>query len=114
MLDFKHLDALGRLEIGVTRQDGKLEVRVTDEGRGLSKDPWGHVFDPFFTTKDGGTALGSPSRASSFKVDVLMPELALERNDWNQTRREASGANAQGVDLWHAEIRVESRKCIES
>ena len=48
----------GRLEIGVARQDGKLEVRVADEGRGLPQDARRHVFDPFFTTKDDGTGLG--------------------------------------------------------
>ncbi len=48
----------GRLQIGVARQNSKLEIRVTDQGRGLRQDARSHVFDPFFTTKDGGTGLG--------------------------------------------------------
>ena len=36
----------------------KLEIRVRDNGPGLSPDEARRVFEPFFTTKSKGTGLG--------------------------------------------------------
>ncbi|MDX1655189.1 MAG: ATP-binding protein, partial [Candidatus Competibacteraceae bacterium] len=38
--------------------DGRVEVRVTDQGPGLSPRSASHLFQPFFTTKPQGTGLG--------------------------------------------------------
>lgn len=38
--------------------DGRVEIRVADEGPGLSDDVIHRIFDPFFTTKPEGTGLG--------------------------------------------------------
>ena len=41
-------------------EDGKLFIKVIDEGEGVSDNYIKHIFDPFFTTKrdEGGTGLG--------------------------------------------------------
>jgi len=49
----------GRIEVEATAEDGELEVRIDDDGPGLSPDHPGEV-RPFFTTKPGGLGLGLP------------------------------------------------------
>lgn len=52
----------GRVRIGVARNDGFVELRVRDDGRGMTPETLDHVFEPFFTEKRGaqqpGTGLG--------------------------------------------------------
>jgi signal transduction histidine kinase len=51
----------GELRIEMRRADGdarKVEVRVADNGVGMSPDTMAHVFDPMFTTKRMGTGTG--------------------------------------------------------
>lgn len=38
--------------------NGYCEVRVEDNGDGISEEALPHIYDPFFTTTDGGTGLG--------------------------------------------------------
>ncbi|MCA9444844.1 MAG: ATP-binding protein, partial [Candidatus Omnitrophica bacterium] len=38
--------------------EGHLQIRVTDDGPGISEEHLSHVFDPFFTGKENGTGLG--------------------------------------------------------
>jgi len=43
----------------VRRSDDHVEVRVRDEGKGISADTRKHLFEPFFTTRGGdGTGVG--------------------------------------------------------
>ena len=42
------------------REEGKVEVAVTDSGPGVPPEIIGKVFDPFFTTKSGGLGMGLP------------------------------------------------------
>lgn len=51
-----------RHEISVSAKtvDGRIEVRISDDGPGIKEQDLGRVFDPFFTTKKGGTGLGLP------------------------------------------------------
>ncbi len=39
-------------------QDRKIEIRITDTGRGIPEEHLPRLFDPFFTTKEKGTGLG--------------------------------------------------------
>ena len=45
--------------------DGVVEVRIRDNGTGISEDVVGKIFDPFFSTRDGalGAGLGLPIAA---------------------------------------------------
>lgn len=42
------------------REQGRVEVAVTDSGPGLPPDVIGKVFDPFYTTKSSGLGMGLP------------------------------------------------------
>jgi two-component system, NtrC family, sensor kinase len=50
----------GDLIIQTTRQDDRIQVRITDTGGGILPEHLGQVFAPFFTTKGhkGGKGLG--------------------------------------------------------
>ena len=42
-----------------------IEVRISDEGRGIPEDDIQHIFEPFFTTRERGSGLGL---AISYKI----------------------------------------------
>ncbi len=49
----------GRLWVGVSgTDDGKIEIEVTDTGKGINMADISRIFDPYFTTKSKGTGLG--------------------------------------------------------
>ncbi len=49
----------GRLRVGVSgTDDGKIEIEVTDTGKGIDRVDISRIFDPYFTTKSKGTGLG--------------------------------------------------------
>jgi signal transduction histidine kinase len=48
----------GRVRVGLTQTPENLEIRVEDDGPGISQDVHSKIFQPFFTTKTTGTGLG--------------------------------------------------------
>ena len=55
------LDAVpesGRVEVVAGREDGKVVVRIADNGSGIPADIRDRIFEPFFTTKPAGQGTG--------------------------------------------------------
>lgn len=48
----------GRITISTRAVDAWVEVRVEDNGNGMTQDILEHIFDPFFTTKEVGSGSG--------------------------------------------------------
>ena len=48
----------GRVRVGLTQTPENLEIRVEDDGPGISQEVRAKIFQPFFTTKVTGTGLG--------------------------------------------------------
>jgi signal transduction histidine kinase len=48
----------GRVELGVCRVRGGVEVTVRDNGTGIAPEDAARLFQPYFTTKKHGTGLG--------------------------------------------------------
>jgi signal transduction histidine kinase/Na+/proline symporter len=51
-------DRNGQIKIDAEEREGKLHIRVADDGSGIPADIQGQVFEPFFTTKDPGEGTG--------------------------------------------------------
>jgi signal transduction histidine kinase len=54
------MEAGGHLEIQICEENGRVVVRVTDSGGGISAETLPSIFDPFFSTKARGTGMGLP------------------------------------------------------
>jgi two-component system sensor histidine kinase PilS (NtrC family) len=52
------LKGAGSVRLRLARQGNRLELHVTDDGPGVSKDLQSQLFEPFFTTYSAGTGLG--------------------------------------------------------
>ncbi|MBF0488185.1 MAG: hybrid sensor histidine kinase/response regulator [Nitrospirae bacterium] len=52
--------ALGRIDIGITKEGEKIKVFVSDNGGGIPEDIIDRIFEPYFTTKESnkGTGVG--------------------------------------------------------
>jgi PAS domain S-box-containing protein len=48
----------GRVGVTVDREDGRLRVRVGDDGCGIAPEARKRIFEPFFSLRQGGTGLG--------------------------------------------------------
>ncbi|HSV10859.1 MAG TPA: ATP-binding protein, partial [Hanamia sp.] len=52
------MDQNGILKIYSENQDGHCLVRISDNGRGMTKSELDRLFEPYFTTKQKGNGLG--------------------------------------------------------
>jgi two-component system, sporulation sensor kinase A len=48
----------GHIDIKVKKNEDEVEIKVIDDGRGISADNLKKINEPFFTTKETGTGLG--------------------------------------------------------
>lgn len=48
----------GELRVTLAIHDGRLDVSVSDTGRGIEATDLAHIFEPFFSAKPGGSGLG--------------------------------------------------------
>lgn len=48
----------GELQISTSTNDGWHELRIADDGPGITPEAREHLFEPFFTTRSRGTGLG--------------------------------------------------------
>jgi signal transduction histidine kinase len=48
----------GRLTIGLSSEDGRARVSISDTGMGIEPDHLDKIFEPYFSTKETGTGLG--------------------------------------------------------
>ncbi|MCV6623158.1 MAG: ATP-binding protein [Cellvibrionaceae bacterium] len=68
-----------KVTISVLHQSGNLELRVRDNGKGISPDIVKHIFEPFFTTlrAQGGVGLGL-SRVYNVVVHKLSGSISVD------------------------------------
>ena len=49
----------GKVALELHRENGSIELSVSDNGRGMSADVLDRIFEPFFTAKRGAGAPGT-------------------------------------------------------
>lgn len=52
------MDGQGHLTFEVRRQDGEVQMAVSDTGPGISAEEQRRIFQPFFSKRQGGTGIG--------------------------------------------------------
>ena len=55
---FEAMPEGGKLTLTTAQRDGKVQITISDTGKGISPENQDLVFTPFFSTKHGGTGLG--------------------------------------------------------
>ena len=48
----------GLIDIGAYRVDGRVGIRISDDGAGIPEEKMAHLYEPFQTTKPNGHGLG--------------------------------------------------------
>ena len=55
---FEAMPEGGKLVLGLTREDDRVVIEISDTGEGIPKEHQEHVFDFAYTTREGGNGLG--------------------------------------------------------
>jgi signal transduction histidine kinase len=66
----------GRVRVSLSRNQGRLEIVVADDGPGISPELRAKIFQPYFTTKATGTGLGLSIVAR--RIDEMGGTMACE------------------------------------
>jgi signal transduction histidine kinase len=74
----------GRVRLGLAERQGSVEIRVEDDGAGLSPEVRERAFEPHFSTKTGGSGLGLP----------LVRKIAEDHGGWAGLETEAGWTRA--------------------
>ncbi len=61
-----------------TLEDGRIEIRIEDNGPGIPSEIRNRIFDPFFTTKEAGVGTGLGLAISNSIIDSLGGEIDVE------------------------------------
>lgn len=67
------------IELGTSRTDGPVEIRVRDSGGGIASEVGESLFEPFFTSKPDGMGMGLAIARSLVRAN--RGDLTLERSD---------------------------------
>ena len=81
-LGINALDAIGgsgTLTFEASARDGRVEIRVQDDGHGVPASAREQLFDPFFTTKEAGRGTGLGLFVSKGIIEGMGGEICLER-----------------------------------
>ncbi len=65
--------------------NGRIQIRVSDNGPGIPKEIQNKIFDPFYTTKDVGAGLGMGLSICHTIVSNHKGKLAIDSSDQNGT-----------------------------
>jgi two-component system, NtrC family, sensor kinase len=78
---------VGRVTLAAEEDDARqiLEIRIADNGCGISESDTNKVFDPFFTTKAVGAGMGLSLAVSYALVRAMGGTLAFESAKDNGT-----------------------------
>jgi len=57
---YQAMESGGILTVLLNLHNDRLEIRISDTGKGISADNLPKIFNPFFTTREHGTGLGLP------------------------------------------------------
>ncbi len=85
-----------RVEVHLGRGDGRMYLRVTDHGRGLSEKAQHHAFDPFFSEKPAGRQRGLGLSRARRCVELLGGRIWLEANQ--------GGGTVASIALEHQQV----------
>lgn len=88
-----------RVEISDSEENGRLNIRIADTGKGIAETDLPKIFDPYFTTKSSGTGLGlaiahniveamgggievksRPGKGTTFRITIPGPDKPKKTN----------------------------------
>ena len=78
------VDKNGEIMIDVKRVNDGIQLSISDNGKGISKENVDKIFEPFFTTKKSGTGIGLALVKKI--IDMHNGKIAIESKEGEGTR----------------------------